>query len=333
MDFRLGRLLMCFAVSVVACSARGQSAGPRAADPKTSDADRPVLIMHSPCPEPRLKEANAQASCETVIRKREFDSLIAAIDPNMPENNRLQLATEYIKLLVLGREAERLKLDQDPALTKLIEFTRLELLERQLVRSLEREACSTSAAEATSYYREHPTQFEEGSFLRLYIPKEGAWSSNEQAEAIRQRAASGGDFDKLQREVWAALGRPSGAPTTQTGTLRRSNLAQHLQVIFDLVPGETSSVISDESAYSVYRMLSKRMIPEEAAREEIRTLLRNDHVQGRITSLRDSVMVDVNEDYFGTLPATEELARHHGMEHHGSHLMPMSTPQKEQVKP
>jgi hypothetical protein len=75
-------------------------------------------------------------------------------------------------------------------------------------------------------------------------------------------------------------------------------------------------------------MESKRVIPLESATSEIRTLMANLRLQDRISKLRSAVMVSVNEDYFGTLPSTEELARHHGMEHQGSHLMPMSNDEK-----
>jgi len=39
-------------------------------------------------------------------------------------------------------------------------------------------------------------------------------------------------------------------------------------------------------------------------------------------------MISVNEDYFGALPSTEELAKHHGLEHTGSHMMPMRDQEK-----
>src|SRR6267378_2523218 len=302
----------------------GQSNSRTADKRRGGNPAEPVLILHALCQEPTSAARTSEKSCETIISRADFDNLIAALDPNMPESNRLVLATEYTKVLVLSHEAERLKLDQEPAFKRLVEFTRLQLLQRQLVRILEAEASSISAAEVAQYYREHPSSFEEGSFLRLYIPKEGKWSAPEQVQTIQQRAAAGDNFDKLQQEIWAALGRPSGAPSTQMGTARRSNLPEGLQKIFDLKPGEVSALIADTGGYHVYRMESKRVIPQESATSEIRTLLGNLRLQDRISKLRSAVMVSVNEDYFGVLPSTEELARHHGMEHQGSHLMPMS---------
>jgi len=69
-------------------------------------------------------------------------------------------------------------------------------------------------------------------------------------------------------------------------------------------------------------MEAKRVIPQESAAGEVRTLMANLRLQDRISKLRSAVMISVNEDYSRALPTTEELARHHGMERLGSHLMP-----------
>ena len=317
------RLCTCLVAATVALA---QSNNPAAHAPTQSNPSQPVLILHSLCV--ASSGSGTEGSCETVITKEDFDSLIAALDPHMPESNRLFLATEYAKLLVLGNEAERLKLDQDPTFKQLMAFTRLQLLERQLVRQLEQQASQISQADISGYYREHLTDFGEGSFLKIYIPKEGKWTSSEQAELIQKRAAGGEDFGKLQQEVWTAQGRPSGAPTTQTGTIRRSNLTVTFQKIFDLRPGEVSSLISDSGGYYVYKLLTKEAVPEQTVSSEIRTVMANQRLQERISKLRSAVMISVNEDYFGPLPSTEELAKHHGMEHQGSHMMPMSEQEK-----
>jgi PPIC-type PPIASE domain len=325
---KISALLVFTACLLVEIPGYGQSNNSAADTRKSSNPGEPVLILHALCARPASAAQASDKSCETVITKADFDTLTAALDPNMPQSNRLVLATEYSKLLVLGQEAERLKLDQDPAFKQLLDFTRLQLLERQLVRAVEAESSSISQAEIAQYYREHPSSFEEGSFLKLYMPKQGKWLAPEPAQTMQQRAAAGENFDKLQQEIWAALGRPSGAPLTQMGTLRRSNLPEGLQKIFALKPGEVSAVIADKDGSYVYRMESKRVIPLESAGSEIRTLMANLRLQDRISKLRSAVMVSVNEDYFGALPSTEELARHHGMEHQGSHLMPMSNDEK-----
>jgi peptidyl-prolyl cis-trans isomerase C len=286
-------------------------------------AGEPVLILHGECSQdPKINKP--EGSCETVINKGDFDALVAALDPKMPQSNRLALATEYVKLLVMGSEAKRLKIDQDPAFQELVEFNRLELLERQLVRHLEGERSVVSPADVADFYRQHASRFEEGSFRKIYIPKQGNWSTIAAAEAIQQRAAKGEDFDALQREVWTAQGRLRGAPLTLTGTLRRAILPDAQQKAFDLKPGEVSLPFEEAGGYSIFRLEFKRVLPLSSVENEIRGDMAGERLQERISKLRSAVSVSVNEEYFGALPSTEELARHHGMEHAGSHLVPMS---------
>lgn len=290
--------------------------------------DEAVLIIHNLCAGNAQSAKVSGKACETVIKKGDFDNLMAALDPNMPEADRLVLATQYVKLMVLGHEAERRKLDQQPTFRQLEEFTRLELLQRQLVRALEAETSSISPDEIARYYREHPANFEEGSFRRIYIPRQSKAGEAEAAQAIQQRATKGEDFDTLQREVWTAQGRPAGAPPTSIGILRRSSLPGPVQSVFDLKPGAVSALIADADGYNIYKMESKRVIPVETASSELRSSMASERLQERIRKLRSAVMISVNEDYFGPLPSTEELAKHHGLEHSESHMTPMTDAEK-----
>src|SRR5579871_59962 len=312
-------------------SMHGQT-GNAAPTPRKSDPHAPVLILHGLCPtksnSPNATSKGSSKPCETVITRYDFDSLIAALDPNMPESNRLVLANEYIKLLAMGHEAERLRLDREETFRKLEEFTRLQLLQRQLIRSLESQASSMSQEDIAHYYQEHQAAFEEGSFRKIFIPKQGKWMEPGQAETLRERAVKGEDFDLLQREVWAALGRPSGAPTTHTSTLKRATLPNAVQGIFDLKPDDVSRLIAEGDGNFIYKIESRHLIPLDLAANEIRTLLAAERMQERTGALRDSVTTSVNEDYFGPLPTGGDLMKHHGMEHQGWHLMPMNEADK-----
>src|SRR5262245_42760484 len=78
----------------------------------STESDEAVLIVHNLCTGGAPAAKASDGPCNTVIRKADFDNLIVALDPNMPASDRLVLATQYVKLLVLGHEAERRKLDQ-----------------------------------------------------------------------------------------------------------------------------------------------------------------------------------------------------------------------------
>lgn len=324
-------LLACWnLLALVFLCIQATTAPAQSRDAKDSAAKtiQPVLIIHADCAGEAKARTSLGTGCETVIREGEFDNLIAALDSKMPDSNRLVLATEYVKLMVMAHEAERLKIDEDPAFRELEQFTRLQLLERQLVKYLEKQSAAISPAEIADYYQQHLSQFQEGSLRKIYIPKEGLWSTMEAALSIQQRAVKGEDFDALEREVWTKQGRTAGAPLTKMGTLRRSVLPEREQKVFDLKPGEVSTPIEEPGGFSIFKLESKRELPVSSVETEIRNGMSGERMQERINKLRSGVTVSVNEDYFGALPSTEELARHHGLEHSGSHLMPMSDAEK-----
>lgn len=317
--------MLIFAILCTGAIAAAQSADREKPTPKK--ASQPVLIIHSDCAQ-KLPGKGPRQGCKTVVTKKEFDTLVTALDSRMPDSNRLILAGEYVKLLVMQREAQKLKLDQDPAFRELVEFTRLQLLERQLVRHLEQESSTISRDEIAAFYQQRPSNFQEGSLRKIFIPKQGQWSSVEAVRAIQQRAANGEDFDKLQQEVWTAQGRPAGAPLTRIGTVRRSTMADPDQKAFELNPGEVSAPIEEVGGYAIFKLESKRVLPLESVEDEIRNAMASQRLQERLSQLRSAVSISVNEDYFGTLPSTQELAQHHGLEHAGSHMMPMTQQEK-----
>ncbi len=65
------------------------------------------------------------------------------------------------------------------------------------------------------------------------------------ADALRERAAAGKDFTKLQKEAFAAAGMKIESPTVNLPKIRRTGLPQGHATVFDLKVGEISQAISD----------------------------------------------------------------------------------------
>src|SRR5262249_30242387 len=160
-------------------------------------AAAPVLIIHGFCPDAIVAQSDEEV-CARRITRAEFGSLITALDPKMPQSNRLALATESVGLLTLPREAERLKLAKTPELKLLEDFNRLQLMERQLVRKLSADS-SVSDAEVAAAFAKNQQEYEEGIVRRVLVPK-GAPNSTtnelEQVQAIRKRVVAGGEKRK-----------------------------------------------------------------------------------------------------------------------------------------
>jgi hypothetical protein len=303
---------------------------PQVVPPRSSAANTPILVIHNICSS--STDINSkQEKCEHRVTRAEFDRLITALDPKMPESNRLALATEYVRLLAMAGEAERMNLDKTPEFKMLEDFTRLQLLERQLVRKLTQDT-QVSDAEVAEAFQRNQKEYEEGVVRRIVLPKTStavASAQFEEAEKIRQRAIAGEDLEQLQREIWSRNGH-GPVPATRMGPLRRSALPSGAQEVFDLKTGSFAPLIDDRDAYYIYKLESKTLPSLESVAPAIRGALTSEHLQARMRSLRDKVSISVNEDYFGALPKTDDLARHHGMQH-GSSLQPMTEQEKKQL--
>src|SRR5262249_11467997 len=213
------------------------------------------------------------------------------------------------------------------------DFTRLQLLERQLVRKLSADS-SISEAEVAGAYAKNQKDYEEGIVDRVLLPRGPAPSSTaelQEAQAVRKRLVAGEEIEKLQGEIWRVKGRLGPAPSTRLGPVRRSSLPQAARGVFDLKAGEVAPLIDDRDGYYIYKLESKTLPPLETVAPAIRGALASEHLQASMSTLRDAVSISVSEEYFGPLPKTEDLARHHGMQHHGSSIQPMTEKEKQRL--
>jgi bifunctional DNA-binding transcriptional regulator/antitoxin component of YhaV-PrlF toxin-antitoxin module len=120
------------------------------------------------------------------------------------------------------------------------------------------------------------------------------------ADGLRQQLASGSDPEKLQKDAYAQLKNTGQPPSTKFGAKRRGTLppAQD-QKVFGLKQGEVSEVIPDSVGYVIYRVDSKRELPFEDVKEDVKRRL----TQQRLTDEGDKIFkaakTDFNEAYFG----------------------------------
>ena len=149
------------------------------------------------------------------------------------------------------------------------------------------EADKVPPEKVAEYYKENPEAYEQFSLDRLFIPKnkqpsaedkeeakeeakepeklteeqqkakeaaekakqeKGEQELNELAESLRQRAAAGEDFTKLQKEAFEAAGTKVENPTVNLPKVRRTGLPPAHAAVFELKVGQASAVISDKAA-------------------------------------------------------------------------------------
>jgi len=285
----------------------------------------PVITIQGLCDTPKTEVSGGTAGCKTVITRSEFEEMANTLQPGMPQQVRKQLANAYPSLLVLEKEAQKRGLEKDPHYLERMKFAKLQLLNQELNRRLEDEASKVPEKDMQDYYEKNSKNFEQAALQRLYVPrtKQLAASTNgataadqtaaertsEEAMAktateLRTRAASGEDFDKLEKDAYEAGGIKSNPPTTVIPKIRRVNMPPAHAKIFDLNPGEVSQLISDPSGYYIYKVQTKSVPTFEEVKPEIHANLQNQRMREEVQKLQDSVTTQLNDAYFGPAPTS-----------------------------
>lgn len=281
----------------------------------------PVITIHGYCPAGQGAAAkDSKAGCKTVVTRAEFEKLANSLQPNMPQQLRQQLATQYPQILYMAEEARKRGLENDPHYLAVLKFTKMELLRMELQRSLEEQAGKVSDAEVQDYYKKNVKDLEQASIQRIYIPKSRqtdapkAGSTPEEvqkarddstaamakvADELHARATAGEDFDKLQKEAYDAAGVKATVPPTLNPKVHRNNLPATQSSVFDMKPGELSPVINDAQGYFIYRMQSKTTPSFADVKDDIRNSLRSQRLQEVHSKFQNAVSSDLNKDYFG----------------------------------
>ena len=119
------------------------------------------------------------------------------------------------------------------------------------------------------------------------------------AEGLRERAAAGEDFTKLQKEAFEAAGIKMDSPTVNLPKVRRTGLPPAHAAVFDLKVGEVSAVIADNGGHYVYKVVSKEVLPLDQVGDEIRNSLKTQRMKEMMDKYANSYHAETNEAYFG----------------------------------
>lgn len=301
-----------------AAAAKTAQATPAPALEKTVAPEDAVLTVKGVCADSKQGE-----DCKTTVTRAQFDRLAEGLQPNMPLAIRRNLANQYATALVMSAAASKRGLDKQPQFEEVVRFARMQILSVGLRRTLQEDAGKISDSDFEEYYRKNAANFEEADLLRLYVPhnkqivnskpdakdaefeaqqKAGEEEMKKLASALRARAAQGEDFDKLQKEAFAAAGFKGTPPDTKTGKVRRTTLPPKQVVAMDLKPGEVSELISDPSGYYVYKMVSKQNLPLDSVKQEIRGTLSTQRYRDAMQAFQKMDNAELNDAYFGPAP-------------------------------
>jgi hypothetical protein len=303
-----------------------------------------TVIGVCPPPKPVAKGTAAKpaaktpaADCKTVITKAQFEALAKALVPNVTPQAKKQLAGILPNYIAMSAAAKKKGLEKTEQFKLTSDFARMQILTKELQKTVADEAAKVPPEEIEEYYKEHADAFEQFNLDRMFVPrtkqpsadaKEEAKDDAEKdknlsedakkakeaedkakadqaeqemtklAESLRARAAAGEDFVKLQKEAFEAAGMKIEAPTVNLPSVRRTGLQAGHAAVFDLKPGEVSQVINDAGGHYIYKVNSKDEMTLEQATNEIRGKLQNDRTRKMMDDLNSSFKVETNDQYF-----------------------------------
>lgn len=266
--------------------------------------------------------ATKAPGCDKVVTRAEFEQVVNAVIPKgrlpkgqeVPAQVKQAIAREYANILVMANAAQKRGFPtKDPATMEMLKLSRLQVLAQGLNQELQEKAKPTDA-QIAKYYQDNDSAFTEATLRRLIIPKPlpGADNKNKTddaalkaaAQKLRDRAAAGEDFDKLQKEAYDASSNKQTPPPTTIGAQRRGTLPpdQDAQV-FSLAPGGVSPLLENPGGWYVYKVESKRTLPLAEVKEEIARKLQPERLADSRNDIINSVSTKLNDNYFGPAEA------------------------------
>ncbi len=294
------------------------------AEAKVSPSD-PVITVKGACSDPAKKGE----TCETVITREQFEKLAEALQPNMSPPIKLRLANAYSRLIGMSNEAEKRGLDKQPKFEANLGFARMQILSQQLTTALQEEAQKVSDDDMEKYYKEKIDTYQEASLQRLFIPrtkqvtppkavagvkkdkateqkemeaseKAGEASMKRTAMALRVRAASGENFDMLEKEAYLAAGLKGNPPSTKMEKVRSTTIPPAHHAALQLKPGEVTEVISDPTGHYIYKLVSRQTLPLDTVKPEIKNWIATQRFRDAMQEFQGTSKL--NDAYFGIKP-------------------------------
>ena len=263
----------------------------------------PVITIAGFCPG---KQATA-ADCKTEVSRAEFERLAHALNPNMPEQTKAQLANAYARILVMSKLAQDRGLADKPDTKEAMHFLEMQTLSQLLVRDVQEEAAKVSAADVKKYFDEHAGQFSQATLQRIFIPKappnpqektDEAAVKAESDKILAAAKAPGADFTKLQKQAYDDLKITATPPPTELKDVRRDNVPPGQASAFELKEGEVSSAIDEPGGIYIYKMVTKKTPTMVEVEPEIRKTVEQERMQSEMEKLTANIKPQLNNAYF-----------------------------------
>jgi hypothetical protein len=303
------------------------------AAPKTTAASKTGASKAAAAP------AKKPADCKTEITRAQFEKMASGLAPNVTPQLKRQLEQALPRFIAMSEAAKAKGLDKSPRFIETMKIAKMQILTTELQRTVQEDADKIPPEKIAAYYKSNPEAYEQFSLDRLFIPRykqaepeekdeakepekpteeqqkakeaadqakrdKGEQDLNKLADSLRERAAAGEDFVKLQKEAFEAAGTKVESPTVNLPKVRRTGLPPAHAAVFDLKVSEISAVISDNGGHYVYKVVSKEVLPlDDQVKGEIHNKLKSERMKETMDKYTNSFQAVPNEAYFGPAAA------------------------------
>lgn len=220
-----------------------------------------------------------------------------------PEGRKKTL--EYIvNIYVLAAEAEKQGMDKSPQVSRLLNFTKKDLLARLYLDNLSKNLETPTEAEAKAFYEQNKTQYSvpESVHLHHILVK-----SDKEAKDVLARIKKGEKFPDLASQVSIC---PSKAKGGNLDWLPRGSLVKEIEdVAFTMKNGEITGPVQTKFGYHVLLLEDKKPAQESSYDqvkdyifEQMKFQKQQDQYEKLADSLRKKMNVQVTDDTPATPP-------------------------------
>lgn len=302
------------------------SAGNSTAKKEIAPGDA-VITIHGLCGSQKPETG----PCIRVITREQFEPLlrIALINATTATGTiPRSIAEGYVNDLIYADAAEKAGIDKDARFQGVMMLVRQRALGDLYRLKQDEKARAIPQEGIEAYYQKNPADFEELTLTHISVPRqrpripadaEFEAKAKRLAYEMHGRAIAGEDMEKLQKEVYQTLGLQSPyanyeargiatPPVSSLKPIRRGEIEQKTEAeVFALKPGEFTSVREFPSAYVIYKLESRRMIPLEEVTAEVSTKIYQQNLAKQMKGFA-SVQVRYNERYFAPVPAVKHAS-------------------------
>jgi hypothetical protein len=290
-----------------------------------------VITLRGVCSGSASEARPKDESCKTVVSRHDFEFLENSINLGgkpITMGARQNLAKTYAEYLVYEQPAKQAGLENTDRYAEIMHWLRLRMLTDLLREKIVEEYRAPSDAEMAHYYQENVADFDRVHVARILVPRKLPLPGDEKltgekgkeerdqkllakANEVRARALKGDDPEKIQKDLYSALGL-TATPSTDLGKQGRKDfLVDESTELFSLKPGDVSKVEAEQASYVIYKVIDRETLPEDAVKTQISREIARRNIEKANQAITQPVQPEYNEKYFGPpVPQVLEKSPH-----------------------